>query len=71
MFHLQYSSFFDKNNIHGNSVQTPLHTLHRGAKVQKYEQSKIGHQFYICGGINVEEHFGKSIKILHGCPIEG
>ena len=30
------------------------------SKVQKYEQSKIGLQ-----------HYGKIIKILHGCPFEG
>ena len=31
----------------------------------KYEQSKI------CVADNVMEHYGKRIKILHGCPLEG
>ena len=38
------------------------------AKVQKYEQVKI---FLICDTNNVVEHYGKRIKILHGCPFEG
>ena len=25
----------------------------------------------ICGSNNVAEHYGKRIKLLHGCPIEG
>ena len=37
-------------------------------KVQKYQQGKIGLQFFICGANNVGEHFGKKSKILHGCP---
>ena len=41
------------------------------AKVQKYEQGKIGLQFLICGANNVVEHYGKRTKILHGCVFEG
>ena len=40
-------------------------------KVQKYEQGKIGLQFFICDADNVVEHFEKRIKILNGCPFEG
>ena len=41
------------------------------AKVQKYEQGKIGLQFFICDTNNVVEHYAKKIKILHRCPFEG
>jgi hypothetical protein len=39
------------------------------AKVQKYEQGKLGLQFFICGANNVVEHYGKIIKILNGRPL--
>ena len=37
------------------------------AKVQKYEQGKIGIHFFTCFANNAVEHYGKRIKILHGC----
>ena len=41
------------------------------AKIQKYEQGKIGIHFFICFANNAVEHYGKRIKILHGCPFVG
>ena len=50
---------------------TPLCQDPHYAKVQKYEERKIGLQFFICFATNVVDHYVKRIKMLHGCPFEG
>ena len=62
---------FLENLRHQNFILKLPGLLTHCAKVQKYEQGKIGLQFFICGANNVVEHYGKIIKILHGCPFEG
>ena len=48
----------------GNNIQQ---TITQCAKVQKYEQHKIGLQFFDMW----YKYYIKIIKIQHGCPIEG
>ena len=40
-------------------------------KVQKYEQRKIGLQFFDMGANNLAEQYGERINILHGRSFEG
>ena len=41
------------------------------AKVQKYNRAEYVSNFFIYGANNAVEHYGKRIKIQHGCPFEG
>ena len=47
--------------------QDPVHTVRKSRNITEQNRSPI---FFICGA-NVVEHYGKRIKILHGCPFEG
>ena len=44
------------------------HTVRKSRNVNSAKQVS---NFLICGGNNVVDHYGRRIKILHGCPFEG
>ena len=64
----------NKKKVINSKIRDLLDATHC-AKVQKYEQGKIGVQFLICDTNNVVEpgvgHYGKLTKILNECPFEG
>ena len=57
-------------------VITPMRSSFFGSKLhmrmfRNMNRAKQVSNFLTCGANNVVEHYGKRIKILHGCPFEG